>query len=227
MLDVAPVRPASKARPSAEPHRVVDERGWVDLALLVRLTGAALWTGRTVGSYAVSDAALERTNRRLQELVESAGALGLDVAVLDDRERAALAMLEPAGISVHNGRATFQAAADPLAEHPFVRALEGAPFSPPDATGIDRAELRELIRRGLVVERDGAWFAPAAIEAAARIVAGLLESRPGGVTVAEVRDALGTTRKHMLPLLAQLDATGVTRRRGDTRVAGPKLPSPG
>jgi len=48
----------------------------------------------------------------------------------------------------------------------------------------------------------------------------------GGVTVAEVRQALGTTRKYLLPLLGHLDATGVTRRRGDVRVAGPKLPAP-
>jgi len=44
------------------------------------------------------------------------------------------------------------------------------------------------------------------------------------VTVAAVRDALQTTRKHVLPLLAQLDASGVTRRRGDVRIAGPRLP---
>ena len=59
---------------------------------------------------------------------------------------------------------------------------------------------------------------------AARRVAGLLASTPEGVTVAQVRDVLGSTRKHVLPLLAHLDASGVTRRRGDVRVAGPRLP---
>jgi hypothetical protein len=39
-----------------------------------------------------------------------------------------------------------------------------------------------------------------------------------------VRDGLGTTRKHALPLLAHFDATGVTRRRGDLRIGGPRLP---
>ena len=81
------------------------------------------------------------------------------------------------------------------------------------------------MRRGLVVERDGCYFAPAAIDEAARRVAALLSTSPDGVTVAQVRDALGTTRKHALPLLSHLDATGVTRRRGDVRVAGPRLPS--
>jgi selenocysteine-specific elongation factor len=53
-----------------------------------------------------------------------------------------------------------------------------------------------------------------------------LVDHPDGVTVADVREALGTTRKWAVPLLAHLDATGVTRRRGDLRVAGPRLPAP-
>ncbi len=90
---------------------------------------------------------------------------------------------------------------------------------------MDRAELRELVRRGLVVERDGHHFAPAAVDEAARVVARLLASSPDGVTVGAVRDALGTTRKYVMPLLGLLDASGVTRRRGDLRIAGPRLPT--
>jgi len=58
------------------------------------------------------------------------------------------------------------------------------------------------------------------------VIAGLLSAHPEGVTASTVRDALGTSRKHVIPLLALLDATGVTRRRGDLRVAGPRLPDP-
>ncbi|MGH7747067.1 MAG: SelB C-terminal domain-containing protein, partial [Candidatus Dormibacteria bacterium] len=83
---------------------------------------------------------------------------------------------------------------------------------------------RRLVEEGVVVERDGAYFAPDALDEAARAVARLLQRSPGGITVAQVRDELGTTRKHVLPLLAHLDATGVTRRRGDVRVGGPRLP---
>ena len=81
------------------------------------------------------------------------------------------------------------------------------------------------MRRGLVVERDGVYFSPLAIAQAALAVARLLVSEPDGVTVAMVRDELGNSRKHVLPLLAHLDATGVTRRRGDVRIGGPKLPT--
>jgi selenocysteine-specific elongation factor len=71
------------------------------------------------------------------------------------------------------------------------------------------------------------WFSPGALDEAARIVARLLASSPEGVTVAQVRDALGTTRKYILPILAHLDAGGVTRRRGDLRIGGPRLPVAG
>jgi len=77
-----------------------------------------------------------------------------------------------------------------------------------------------------VIERDGVYFAPSAVEEAAHRLAAALAAEPAGITVAQVRDALGTTRKHALPLLAHFDATGVTRRRGDVRIGGPRLPKP-
>jgi selenocysteine-specific elongation factor len=45
--------------------------------------------------------------------------------------------------------------------------------------------------------------------------------------VSQFRAAAGNTRKHAVPMLAELDARGITRRRGDVRVAGPRLaPTP-
>ena len=130
-------------------------------------------------------------------------------------------------ITVHGAPTHSSRPEDGANAHPFLAALEANPFMPPDpdAAGVDRRELRDLVRRGLVVERDGCYFAPGAVDAAAQALARLLSDQPEGVTVAEVRQALGTTRKYLLPLLGHLDATGVTRRRGDVRVAGPKLPA--
>jgi selenocysteine-specific elongation factor len=201
-------------------ERVVAERGWVDVDLLERLTGER--RAPVLGRWVVADAALTSTIADVERAIAAAGALGLDVAALDDRQRAVLDRVD--GVVVDGGRARASASADPLAGHPFVAALEASPFSPPEPDGVDRAELRELVRRGLVVERDGSYFAPSAVEEAARRVSALLATTPDGITVAQVRDALGTTRKHALPLLSHLDATGVTRRRGDVRVGGPRLP---
>ncbi|HEY1378603.1 MAG TPA: SelB C-terminal domain-containing protein, partial [Gemmataceae bacterium] len=50
-----------------------------------------------------------------------------------------------------------------------------------------------------------------------RVTAKLAEGGPG-LTVAEIRDLLGTTRKYAVPLCEYLDRVGVTRREGDLRV---------
>lgn len=220
ILDVAPMLPAAKARPDRSVERVVRERGWVDAGDLERLTGVR--TPPVIGHWVVDPVALTAATDRLRERIEAAGPLGLDQAELTDRERAILATLD--GLDTSAGRVRPQQAADPLAGHPFVAALEASPFSPPPPDGVDRGELRELVRRGLVVERDGIHFAPLAVDEAARRVAVLLGTEPDGVTVSQVRDALGTSRKYLLPLLNLLDSQGVTRRRGDLRIAGPRLP---
>lgn len=222
VLDVAPILPASKARPSRSVDRVVAEWGWVEADLLDRLTAER--RPATVGRWVVDPAALVAAEGRVRAAVEAAGPLGLDVASLNERDRVVLERL--AGVVVDAGRATLAGNdADPLVNHPFVAALEASPFAPPPADGVDKAELRELARRGLVVGQDGVWFSPAALDQATRLVAGLLATNPDGVTVAQLRDAFGTTRKYMLPLLACLDAGGVTRRRGDLRIGGPRLPT--
>jgi Elongation factor SelB, winged helix len=150
--------------------------------------------------------------------------LGLDPALLSEHERSVIPMMHDLGVRIEQGRVVQGEVRDPLADHVFVRALIDAGFAPPDPAGVDRAELRELVRRKLIVEHEGIYFAPVSIDAAARVVAQLLAENPDGVTVAQVRDGLGVTRKHALPLAAILDATGVTRRRGDLRIPGPRLP---
>jgi selenocysteine-specific elongation factor len=224
VLDVDPRLPASRARPTRSVDRVVAERGWVDAGDLWRLTGER--RDPTVGRWVVDAHVLAAMRDELEAKVAGAGALGLDVSGLDERERAVLATID--SVDMRDGRATSRRAEDPLAAHPFVAVLEAAPFAPrsPADAGVDRADLRALVQRGLVVERDGLYFAASAIDAAARVVAGLLAASPAGITASQAREALGTSRKYALPLLAQLDATGVTRRRGDVRIAGPRLPPP-
>lgn len=220
ILDVAPVLPVSAARPGGDVDRMVAERGWVDVDDLEALTGER--RAPILGRWVVATDALAATEASIRDAVAAAGALGLDIAVLDDRQRAVLATLDD--LSVEMGRARRRdAPADPLAGHPYVAALEAAPFSPPEPVDVDRTELRELVRRGRVVERDGVWFAPSAIARAVRVLADLLAAHPAGFTASQARTALATSRKYALPLLSQLDAMGVTRRRGDVRIAGPML----
>ncbi len=221
VLDVDPVLPAARARPDRSVERVVRERGAVDAARLALLTGHP--ARPDLGRWAVDPEHRRALEESLGDRVADAGPLGLDLATLDELERTVVDTLD--GVEVDAGRARPAGASDPLAGHPFPLALAADPFEPPDPDGVAPAELRELIRRGDVIESDGRHFAPGAVEEAARRVAALLADRPEGVTVAEVRDDLGTTRKHVLPLLAHLDRTGVTRRRDDRRVGGPRLPA--
>jgi selenocysteine-specific elongation factor len=222
VLDVRPLLPASRARPDASLDRVIGEHGWIDADELLALTGEH--REPSIGRWVVDASALHATRTAVRERVLSAGELGLDIASLDERERAALAGITD--VAVADGRARHAEARDPLADHPFLAQLRAGGFTPPDPTGIDRAQLRELVRRKLVVEREGICFHPEAIDAAAIAAARLLQANPQGFTVSTFREALGVTRKHAMPLIAELDARGITRRRDDLRIGGPRLPQP-
>jgi selenocysteine-specific elongation factor len=45
-------------------------------------------------------------------------------------------------------------------------------------------------------------------------------SKNGPATVSELRQALGSSRRIMVPLLERLDRDGITRRVGDKRTLG-------
>jgi selenocysteine-specific elongation factor len=221
VLDVSPALPASKASPDRSIDRVIRERGWMDVGDVELLTGERVEP--VVGCWVASADLVASTADELRRAVDDAGPMGLDTALLDEHRRALLETLD--AVVVDAGRARPADAVDPLADHPFVSEVLAAGFTPPVPDGVDRAELRELIRRGTLVERDGMVFHTDSIDRAARAAAELLERSPTGFTVSEFRDHIGVTRKHALPLVAELDARGVTRRRDDLRIAGPRLPA--
>ena len=220
ILDVDPRTKASVASPDRSVDRVISERGWVDVDELLLLTGEK--REPDVGSWVVDPTALQTTIADLRDSIEEAGGLGLETATLTDQQKATLALLND--VVVSGGRASQAAAADPLQAHPYVQALRDGGYTPPDPEGVDRGELRELVRRGEVIVEDGVYFAPEVIDAAANLLADLLKDQPEGVTVSEVRQAMGNTRKHAMPLIARLDASGITRRRDNVRIAGPRIP---
>ena len=220
VLDVDPQTKASEAQPDRSVDRDVAERGWVTVEELRLLTGET--READVGQWVVDPAALNESVESLRTQVGEAGALGLETATLSNEQKATLELL--GDVMVEGGRAKLAEASDPLNEHPYVAELREGGFVPPDPDGVDRTELRELVRRGQVVVEDGVYFAPETINAAGQLLAELLADKPDGVTVSEVRQAMGNTRKHAMPLIARLDATGVTRRRENLRIAGPRLP---
>jgi selenocysteine-specific elongation factor len=225
ILDVAPQLRPSKAAPDRDPWRVVRERGWVGADELERLTGARL--APTVGAWVVDPAAATDTRQRLHEAVDEAPPGGVDLASLDERTRSLVDSDE--ALEVRHGRVRRRGADDPFASHPYLAALQAALFQPPSPVeaGASMADVGELVRRGLVVREDDVWFSPAAVDGAAQAAADLLAAAPGGFTVSDLRLRLGTSRRFALALLTHLDREGVTRRRGDVRTGGPRLPGPG
>ncbi|MFK8023978.1 MAG: selenocysteine-specific translation elongation factor [Ilumatobacter sp.] len=220
ILDIDPVTKASKAAPDRTIERVIRERGWITVDELERLTGEVV--DANLGQWVTSAEAVEATVATVIERVQASGGAGVDLAAFDDRERAAIATTDE--VVVDAGLVLPADAVDPYADHPFLAELKAGGFAPPSAGDVDRNDIRELARRGHVVQSEGIVFHTRAIDDAAHVAARLLSDDPDGFTVAQFRDATGASRKFALPLLAELDKGGVTRRRDDLRIAGRRLP---
>jgi selenocysteine-specific elongation factor len=220
VLDVQPLLRASRARPDRSVDRVVAERGWIGVDELDLLTGERVEP--TVGRWVTTPDELAATRERLLNAVDATGEVGLDLSAVTEPERAVLES-DP-DITVDGGRARRADVVDPFADHPVAAAVRAGGFAPALPDGTDRNVVRELTRRGILIERDKVVFHTETIDAAAGVAAELLTESPDGFTVSQFRDRTGASRKFALPLVAELDARGVTRRRDDLRIAGPRLP---
>jgi selenocysteine-specific elongation factor len=100
--------------------------------------------------------------------------------------------------------------------------IRAGAFSPPtaDELGADAALVRSLVDAGDLVKVSGFYLTKErAREARSRVRDAIRERGP--MSVAEIRDLLGTTRKYAVPLCEWLDSTGATVRKGDARILGP------
>jgi len=106
----------------------------------------------------------------------------------------------------------------------LVELLAEAPFAPPSLpeamlqTGAGAEVVRALGERGEIVRlSDDIAFTRDAYSKAVDIVKELIAAT-GSVTVAQLRDKMGASRRPVLALLEHLDAEKLTRRVGDHRV---------
>ena len=100
----------------------------------------------------------------------------------------------------------------------YLELLESQPYSPPTEPVPDAEILALLVDEGRVVRAgDTVVFAKSAYR---KMADGVVEhiKTAGPITVGDVRDMFGTSRKYALALLEQLDRDRVTRREGDGRV---------
>ncbi len=105
----------------------------------------------------------------------------------------------------------------------ILAAIEEAGFAPPltPELGADPVLLRSLVQAGQLVKIDGFHLSAQQADDARARVRGAISER-GPMTVAQIRDLLGTSRKYAVPLCEWLDSTGATRRVGDLRDLGPR-----
>jgi selenocysteine-specific elongation factor len=110
----------------------------------------------------------------------------------------------------------------------LVAAYQQARFQPPEPAsfagqaGGNAANLRDLFdvcaAEGYLVQIADDIYLHSDVEAEMRRLVRERLAEGKGLTVAEIRDMLGTTRKYAVPLCEYLDRVGVTRRDGDLRV---------
>jgi len=220
VLDVAPARRRADAVARAAlplAARVLTARPWCTPAEFAALAGRDARPGEAaeVGSWLVEPGELTRVRERAAECARDgwppittvAAACGVEVAQL----RAAL------------GDAIPDSPLDDPAAPALLAALDAQPFSPPAPAELGSSPelVRALVRAGALVDLDGVLFTTGALDLARRAVVDALAER-GELTVADIRDVLGSTRKYVLPIANRLDREGVTRRRGDVRIAGPR-----
>lgn len=110
----------------------------------------------------------------------------------------------------------------------LVAAYQEARFQPPEPTtfasqaGGNAANLADLfevcVAEGLLVRAGPDLYLHADADADMRRLVSEKLAAGNGLTVAEIRDLLGTTRKFAVPLCEYLDRVGVTIRDGDLRI---------
>jgi selenocysteine-specific elongation factor len=107
---------------------------------------------------------------------------------------------------------------------PLLEVLGRQPLAPPSLSeamresGASAEVVRALAQRGDIVRvGDDVAFTKDAYEMAVAMVREII-SDGGSITVAQLRDRMGASRRPVLALLEHLDAQRVTRRVGDSRV---------
>jgi len=251
ILDVLPTRrakdaPARLERPLGE--RLLAASSWLSTDEMTRAGGLSAGEAETLGDDlvalgtaarrdgwlvdpaaldAIRAGALDRVRRHQQA---HPGEPGLDLAGVAAGLGATPAQLRAAlngdgELVVERGTIRHRSQADRAAASPdgrrVMEAFEAAGFAPPRPNEVgDPGLVRALVREGALVDVDGVVFAAAALESARQAVAAAFRDRPR-LTVADIRDLLGSTRKYVVPICGWLDRQGVTRRRGDDRIPGP------
>ena len=196
-----------------------------------------------VGRWLIADATWNQWVAALTEAVDAyARTEPLEAGLPAEAARQALglpdrallaALVVAAGLEQRDGRVCQPGAVPDLGPaEEAVRQLEqrlaADPFDAPtsldlQAIGLSPRHLRAAVTAGRLLVLDGVVLLPTAPQEAA----GRLACAPAPFTVAQAREAMGTTRRVAVPVLEHLDVLGLTVRLpgGVRRVSAPAAPS--
>lgn len=213
ILDIDPVSRLSRADPDGSVASIMSGRGFVAVHDAERLTGQRL--DPIVGRWYAQNEVVEATKADLFARIASASWVTL--AELHDYERDLVAVLP--GVVIDGDVARLRGG-DSLEAHPLLHDIKSWGITGPNTTTVDRNVMRQLVQKGLVFEHDSIAFHVNTLHDLRDRLRELWAEHPDGFLVSHLREALGVTRKHAVPLAECLDKLGLTRRAGDARVPG-------
>lgn len=215
IADIDPRGRLADATSDASVESIMRGRGFVPVALARLLTGRAL--DPTIGDWFALPSEMDAVTTALSKRLDGEGSI--DTSALAAHEREVIGTIP--GVRIDNGVAR-RGDDDPLMSHPYVEMIRDAGVSTPDAGSLDRNVIRQLVHKGVLFEHDHIAFHVDTLESLRPTLESLWDSDGDGFSVSQLRERLGITRKHAVPLAECLDKIGLTRRTQDRRVRGPR-----
>lgn len=213
ILDVAPTERISRSDPDGSVRSIMKHRGFISVTDAELLTGVALTP--VVGQWF---ALAETVEASVQSLTDKLIAHGeIDTAQLQPFERDLILLVPDV---VVNGGIVRRIDSNSLSTHPIAQQIRTDGLTGPSSAQLDRNVVRQLVQQGLVFEHDAVAFHRDTLELLRPHLEKLWQISPQGFTVSELRDVLGITRKHAVPLAECIDKFGLTKRQGDVRIRG-------
>jgi selenocysteine-specific elongation factor len=213
ILDVKPIARTSRATPTGTMSSILEHHGWVTVAEATQLVGEPVTS--VVDVWVATPDTVRITTDALVALLANTGEV--DTTQLQPWERALIATLP--NVTITQGIATV-GVSNPLLSHPYVELFLSSGVTTPDTKTLDRDVIRRLIHAGVLFEHDNIAFHADALQSLRPTLQNLWRQHPDGFSVGHLREELGITRKHAVPLATCLDKVALTKRVGDSRLPG-------
>lgn len=213
ILDVKPIARTTRANPTGNAASILKHHGWLSVAEATQLVGAPVTA--VVEDWVAAPEIVQVTIDSLHTLLHETAEV--DIAQLQPWERLLIATLP--NVIITHGIATV-GTVNPILSHPYVHLFLSSGITTPETKTLERDVIRRLIHAGVLYEHDNIAFHVDTLHSLRPALQKLWQRNPQGFSVSHLREELGITRKHAVPLATCLDKVAFTRRVGDVRLPG-------